>query len=512
MNRIENQNLRKKLLLQSMWVIFILDALFILVIERSYKYFPIVLIFAGILLCYTFLLRTIKKDSFFVWSSLGLIYCYLFALNYTDPYIVNFIFLLFPVIFSAVFQNLKVVFITGAVTICSQFYFFLNSFEIISASFEKIDVMYYVFFAIIIVVILSYYIKYINYLWEKVQRQNDKVSRNLKTTEAKFDLIFSQSHDAIAIIDPERTVKDINPAFTALYGWSNQEIAGCLYPFRSAEKSGVSSRKDRTKSGKSIEVEVTTTPLYNPYGELIAYCEMIRDVTERREEELALFQHEKLKVAGQMAAGVAHEIRNPLTVIQGFLQMMDEKKDIIDPHYTKIMLQELKRMNSIVSEFLILSKPQAVYKKEMNLKELIQSIIRFFETESALKNIGIQFKCGADQLPVMGDENQVKQVLINLLKNAFDAMSGGGNIQVEARAEKDCILVIITDEGEGIPQHLLTQIRKPFFTTKEKGTGLGLVITEKIIRQHGGTLSISSQKGTGTTVTATFPASVSENG
>ncbi|MDR0137046.1 ATP-binding protein [Metabacillus idriensis] len=507
MERKENQVVRKKLLLQSMWIIFILDALFILFIEKSLKYYPIIFVFAGILLCYTLILKFIKKDSFFVWSSLALIYCYLFVLNYTDPYIVNFIFLLFPVIFSAVFQKMTYVVITGFVTICSQFYFFLGSYEIISTSFEKIDVMYYVFFAIIIVVTLCYYIKFINFLWGKVQRQNEIISQNLRTTEAKFDLIFSQSHDAIAIIEPDHTVRGVNPAFLKLYGWCEKEIVGSKYPYPSGGQSGVSSRSDKTKSGSSIEVEVTTTPLYSHENQLIAYCEMIRDVTEKKAEEVALFQQEKLKVAGQMAAGVAHEIRNPLTVIQGFLQMMDEKKEIIDPHYTKIMLEELKRMNSIVSEFLILSKPQAVHEKEINMRKLIDSMIRFFATESALKNVGIEFRCNGELPPVKGDENQLKQVLINLLKNAFDAMSEGGKIMVDANADNETVKIKISDQGPGIPADMISQVTKPFFTTKEKGTGLGLVITEKIIRQHKGNLTIISQKGKGTAVLITFPVS-----
>ncbi|USK30280.1 PAS domain S-box protein [Bacillus sp. CMF21] len=507
MERIEDQVLRKKLFLQSMWIIFILNALFILFIERSLKYYPIVMVFAGIFLGYTLILRFIKKDSFFVWSSLALIYSYLFALNYTDPYIVNFIFLLFPVIFSAVFQKMTYLFITGAITICSQFYFFLSNYEIISTSFERIDVMYYVFFAVIIVVILSYYIRFINFLWNKVQLQNDLISSNLRTTEAKFDLIFSQSHDAIAIIGPDQTVRAVNPAFLDLYGWSEGEVVGSIYPYQTGSESGVTSRRDRTKSGSAVEVEVTTTPLFSHANELIAFCEMIRDVTDKKADELALFQQEKLNVAGQMAAGVAHEIRNPLTVIQGFLQMMDEKKEIIDPHYTKIMLEELKRMNSIVSEFLILSKPQAVHEKEINMRVLIDSMIRFFSTESALRNIGIEFKCKGELPAVQGDENQLKQVLINLLKNAFDAMSKGGKIIVDAQAENDIVKITITDQGPGIPADLISQVTKPFFTTKEKGTGLGLVITEKIIRQHNGNITITSQIGEGTTVIVTFPVS-----
>ncbi|UOK59353.1 PAS domain S-box protein [Bacillus sp. OVS6] len=204
--------------------------------------------------------------------------------------------------------------------------FFLSNYEIISTSFERIDVMYYVFFAVIIVVILSYYIRFINFLWTKVQLQNDLISSNLRTTEAKFDLIFSQSHDAIAIIGPDQTVRAVNPAFLNLYGWSEGEVVGSIYPYQTGSESGVTSRRDRTKSGSAVEVEVTTTPLFSHANELIAFCEMIRDVTDKKADELALFQQEKLNVAGQMAAGVAHEIRNPLTVIQGFLQMMDEKR------------------------------------------------------------------------------------------------------------------------------------------------------------------------------------------
>jgi two-component system sporulation sensor kinase A len=157
--------------------------------------------------------------------------------------------------------------------------------------------------------------------------------------------------------------------------------------------------------------------------------------------------------------------------------------------------------------FLILSKPQAVHEKEINMRVLIDSMIRFFSTESALRNIGIEFKCKGELPAVKGDENQLKQVLINLLKNAFDAMNSGGNIMVDAQAENDTVIITIADQGPGIPADLISKVTKPFFTTKEKGTGLGLVITEKIIRQHNGNITITSQIGEGTTVIISFPVS-----
>ncbi|WP_307436690.1 ATP-binding protein [Bacillus sp. V2I10] len=117
------------------------------------------------------------------------------------------------------------------------------------------------------------------------------------------------------------------------------------------------------------------------------------------------------------------------------------------------------------------------------------------------------FKCKGELPAVKGDENQLKQVLINLLKNAFDAMNKGGNIIVDAQAKNDIVIITIADQGPGIPADLISQVTKPFFTTKEKGTGLGLVITEKIIRQHNGNITITSQIGEGTTVIISFPVS-----
>jgi two-component system sporulation sensor kinase A len=232
------------------------------------------------------------------------------------------------------------------------------------------------------------------------------------------------------------------------------------------------------------------------------------DITERKMSEQYLIRSEKLSVVGQLAAGVAHEIRNPLTALKGFTQLL-HRTSHDNRKYYEIMLTELERINYIVGEFMVLSKPHNRQQfKEHDIHQILNSIIPILESQAILHNVMIRVESLSELPLVKCDDNQIKQVLINLMKNAIEAMPGGGVITV--RYEKDVpkreLIVYIEDQGEGIPLELLDRLGEPFLTTKEKGTGLGLMVCFKIIQAHDGLMSVSSQPGQGTSVKITLPA------
>ncbi|MNJ47509.1 Sporulation kinase E [compost metagenome] len=261
----------------------------------------------------------------------------------------------------------------------------------------------------------------------------------------------------------------------------------------------------RRKDGSLVEVSISESPIFDKFGEISAYICISRDMTEHNRMEELLRRSEKLTTVGQLAAGVAHEIRNPLTTLRGFLQMQHRSK-AINPLHTDIMLSELDRINLIVSEFLILAKPQAVQFQTKDVRFTLGDVVSLLDSEAHLHNIEFRVHFSQEAILVHCEENQLKQVFINILKNAMEAMPAGGQITLMLYSDEPHLAVIrVIDEGEGITKERMQKLGEPFYTNKEKGTGLGLMISQRIIEGHKGSLQIDSEVGSGTVVTITLP-------
>lgn len=231
----------------------------------------------------------------------------------------------------------------------------------------------------------------------------------------------------------------------------------------------------------------------------------IQDITERKMTEEMLTRQEKMSIVGQLAAGVAHEIRNPLTSIKGFVQMT--KKGLGKHYHYDLILSEIDRMESIISELLLLAKPEAQQPSMVDICELLRKVITLVNTQAILNNIMIE-----DQLPPQLPrlecvENRIKQLFINLFKNAIEAMPDGGRIRITASVaeESDQLYVKIMDEGCGIPADRLKRLGEPFYSTKEKGMGMGLMLSYKIVEEHQGHICFESEVNVGTTVSVMLP-------
>jgi two-component system, sporulation sensor kinase A len=246
--------------------------------------------------------------------------------------------------------------------------------------------------------------------------------------------------------------------------------------------------------GSVFVAEIKGIPTY--FQNQTAQHIIIRDVTERKKTQEILLHSEKLSVAGQLAAGIAHEVRNPLTAIKGFLQLMETQME--NKTYLEIIQSEIERIELILSELLVLSKPQESKVETVDLMVLIEEIKTLIDTQAIMNNVQINIKSDCIKLPINCDSNQLKQVFINFLKNAIEAMPEGGTVTVEVKQLcSDKVKIFFKDTGVGIPQHLLKRIGEPFFTTKEGGTGLGIMISKQIIENHHGSLHIwSDDKGT----------------
>ncbi|WP_141502154.1 ATP-binding protein [Paenibacillus luteus] len=232
---------------------------------------------------------------------------------------------------------------------------------------------------------------------------------------------------------------------------------------------------------------------------------IIRDISERKKNEELLINSEKLYVAGQLAAGIAHEIRNPLTSLKGFLQLIASGRGNGSNFYD-IMKSELERIESIVSELLMLSKPQVYECVHKDSRQIMEDTVNLLETQAILHNVMIEYHADDRPLWVFGVENQLKQVFINVLKNAIEAMQGGGVVSITmSLEEEESVIVRIKDEGSGIAKEQLAKIGQPFYTTKDKGTGLGLMVTYKIVDNHHGQIMAQSEVEVGTTFIIKLP-------
>lgn len=228
-----------------------------------------------------------------------------------------------------------------------------------------------------------------------------------------------------------------------------------------------------------------------------------------RESERRIEQLEALAGIGEIAAGTIHEIRNPLTSIGGFVQLLKARAarqhDQTSVEYCTLISEEIGHINGILSEFLALAKPQEGKFACVNISQIIQDVLSLMYGEAVLSGIAISARLPDEAPSVYGNAEKIKEVLINLCRNAFQAMSAGGRVTITAGAYADAVRVAVSDTGHGIDPAALTEIFKPFFTTKATGTGLGLAICQRIMRDHGGDITVASEEGRGTTFTLVFP-------
>jgi signal transduction histidine kinase len=230
-------------------------------------------------------------------------------------------------------------------------------------------------------------------------------------------------------------------------------------------------------------------------------------------KEIQLRQVESLAALTTLSAGVAHEIKNPLTSIDIHIQLLKREIDRLEGDESKnmrnllvIVKEEVDRLNSIVQDFLFAVRPMSMNLGRENVNELITNLVQFMKYELEEADIEIALELGKDLPTILIDPKYLKQALLNILKNSIEAIGEGGIITLKTYSSNDGDVVIeVVDDGKGIPEEVMGKIFEPYFTTRKFGTGLGLVIVYKIVKEFGGDIKVRSEKGTGTTFTVTLP-------
>ncbi|PLR76119.1 PAS domain-containing sensor histidine kinase [Bacillus sp. V3-13] len=343
--------------------------------------------------------------------------------------------------------------------------------------------------------------------------ERHRMERELRESELKFRKIFEGALEGIILWNNHFEIVDINQTGQNMLGFSRQEIIGksltellteCRLSREEQHKhmdtllehgqlNGVV--QIRLKKGTKKHLEFSTKSNLMSGLNLTVF----KDITEKLEMEEQLRKSDTLTVIGELAAGIAHEIRNPMTALKGFIQLLQSNMKDEHAMYFQVITTELQRIDSIINEFLILAKPQAVKFIESDVTRIVKETVELLTAQAVLHNV--QFKTYyQDKLPLLFCEpNQLKKVFINIIKNAIEVMPKGGYITVSVeRAAGDKIHVYVQDEGPGIPEEKLKKLGEPFYTTKERGTGLGLMVSYKIIEEHQGSIEVESHPGTGT--------------
>ncbi|WP_246939275.1 ATP-binding protein [Bacillus pinisoli] len=235
------------------------------------------------------------------------------------------------------------------------------------------------------------------------------------------------------------------------------------------------------------------------------------DISDKKRAEEALVKKEKLSLLGELSAGIGHEIRNPLTTIKGFIKMMKEDPAHIKPEYLDVIQTEIESIDRIAGELMMLAKPQALQMVPFNIVVLLKDVMFLMESQAFTSGVDMEITSDQDILLINGDRNQIKQVFINLIKNSIESMESSmkGKVRVVCSHTIHEVSIKVIDEGCGITEEKIKSIGEPFYTTKTKGNGLGLMITQRIIKNHQGVINCDSQVGRGTTFTVTLPLFVS---
>jgi PAS domain S-box-containing protein len=269
--------------------------------------------------------------------------------------------------------------------------------------------------------------------------------------------------------------------------------------------------RNRAKDGSFYWVDTTIVPFMNSKGKPYQYLSIRNDITQKKKTEEMIHRQEKLAVVGQLAAGIAHEIRNPLTSMKGYAEFLTlEEENLERREYLEIILDEIDRIDSIVEDFMVLAKPAAEKIEVKNLIPIMQNVISLMEYEARKSKVKIHSTFEHNEILAVVDENRIKQVFLNFIKNAIEAMPQGGDLWINIHKKDDQIHIFIKDNGVGMSQDVLKKIGEPFYTTKEKGTGLGLMTSFKIIESHRGKLFVESEVNKGTEFHITLPIPESE--
>ncbi len=346
---------------------------------------------------------------------------------------------------------------------------------------------------------------------------------DLQLSEKRFAIAFNANPGVMAImslVDSSGDIRfiDVNTSFENVFGYHRDEVAGRITselgiwanPVDLKILKGIILEQQgfrnieltfRIKSGEII-IGLVSAETIEFGGEICLIVNFI-DITERKQMAKEMARLERLNLVGEMAIGIGHEIRNPMTTVKGFLQILMTRSEYFkDRDYFELMVSELDRANSIITEFLSLAKDKAVNLKPQNLNHIIQALSPLISADGMVTDQSVEFELW--DIPDLNlDEKEIRQLILNLVRNGFEAMPSGGMLTIKTFQDSDEVVLAVKDGGRGIAPEILEKIGTPFFTTKDTGTGLGLAVCYSIAARNNARIEIETGPE-GTTFYARF--------
>ncbi|WP_433945811.1 ATP-binding protein [Paenibacillus sp. SN-8-1] len=355
--------------------------------------------------------------------------------------------------------------------------------------------------------------------------QSVQAFQSTQLVKNKYENVLQHLDSGILLFDSDGVLTFINVQMAKLLELPRQSLIGCnlLQLLRHPYLSRFKQKKIARIYRETIFHRRKYHELIDEYGRhwliTVTYGDQmdgdfllsVKDVSDYKQIEQTAYQNDKLAMLGKISAAIAHEIRNPLTAIRGFIQLLrPHLLQLGKDEYARIILMEIDRANDIIHEFLNSSKPSAPQKTVVSVPSLLKDALLLSESEALMKGCEMRLHQINESFLVSIDVKQIKQVILNIIKNAMEAIEEvqgdhAGMIEISAKQEGNYVNISIKDNGNGMDKTLLTRLFDPFFTTKEKGTGLGLSVSYKIIKNHGGTILVDSMKGEGTVFMISLP-------
>jgi PAS domain S-box-containing protein len=351
--------------------------------------------------------------------------------------------------------------------------------------------------------------------WEIELRERN---RELEQTRDFLSSIIRDSAEGIVTLDTDDRITSWNRAAERIFGWTVEEVRGMgvdrMLPddpqvieerrrIRERLRAGetVSNHETRRvrKDGKPITVRISWSPLRHASGNVAGSIGVVLDVTAQREMQERLVESERLAAVGEMAAHVAHEIRNPLAGIRAGCEVLFTRGDVAEEarEIGHEVVHQIDRLNQTVSELLQFAAPRKIETAPEDLKPLIDRVVSQFREHPASRGVSIE-RHALEELPrARVDKRQLEQVFYNLLLNAAQAMRHAGSITISAARDGGFVEIAVRDTGPGLPAEARDRLFQPFFTTRTEGTGLGLAIVKKIVSAHGGAVEASNRPAGG---------------
>ncbi|WP_157071286.1 ATP-binding protein, partial [Alicyclobacillus acidiphilus] len=340
-----------------------------------------------------------------------------------------------------------------------------------------------------------------------------------KLSAEQYQSLVRYNPNGICAFDRAGQLISANSAYLKLAGWSESEllqrklleewfaqdqlhdILQAIYRGRTVEEieGQLTDRQQRR-----IDVRYSLIPTIVD-GEIVGFYGIVRDVSKAKMAEELLRKTEKLSAVGELAAGIAHEIRNPLTAIHGFLKLMMEQDGDRYASYYHIIRRELGKIEAISGELLTLAHPTADQLVDFSITTLLQDVRMLLQNYAAMHGVKLWMEISSGPMTIHGELSGLKQALINVTRNAIESMSNEGTVLMRAVRSDGYAIVEIIDQGVGMSDDTIRRLGEPFFTNKNQGAGLGLMVTHQIVRRHGGDIHYDSKPHEGTKVTIRLP-------